>query len=722
MTLKVIERICIGCGTRYQATGPGQKRCKPRCGWYSKRGVALKSRSHREHGLEFIGVDGEGVTDADGTHRYVLLSVGDQSLTAKDPDGRLTFLDIMPFLWDQYLEHPHAAFIGFYLSYDFSQWFKDLPLNRAQFLFTEWGRRARQAKKGNRIMPFPVRYGGWEFDMIGLRRFKLRPCPGDETHDYGNSKQGWLYISDAGPFWQTSLLQAINPKNWGNEPILTDQEWKVISDGKKQRATAKLDKDMIRYNVTENDILSRAMSRLERGFSAQGWNLPKSHWFGPGQAAQAWLRNIQAPTGDEIREKTPDVVLFAAQASYYGGWFEIPRHGHIPDETYEYDINSAYPHIISSLPCLLHGQWLPGPKQPRTYDAPIIGADMLTLCRITYIGSDTYLGGLPHRNKDGIISRPQNGQGWYWLHEVNSAIRAGLVDTFTVTESFTYSPCHCKPPLAAITTLYNERLKVGKNTPHGKALKLCYNSSYGKFAQSIGEPKYSNSIYASLITSGCRTMILDAIASHPDKSRAVLMIATDGLYLRSSHPYLPISPNTLGLWDYGTKQNLTLFMPGVYWDDKSRSSLHSDAIQLKSRGINAGDLATQIGYLDAQFAHFDKWQEWPNTTIPIRFSVTSPQLALARGKWETCGKISTFEHDGTVRELTSNPLNKRDISRGVYREDGILTTYPYSERGRNYGYNKSFGMTIEALVDNDALITDDGTVGRELVELLGNGE
>ena len=63
-------------------------------------------------------------------------------------------------------------------------------------------------------------------------------------------------------------------------------------------------------------------------------------------------------------------------------------------------------------------------------------------------------------------------------------------------------------------------------------------------------------------------------------------------------------------------------------------------------------------------------------------------------------------------------MNKRDTARGTYREDGLITTYPYQSRGRNYGYNKSFGLTLKAMVDNDALITDDGTIARELVELI----
>jgi hypothetical protein len=93
-------------------------------------------------------------------------------------------------------------------------------------------------------------------------------------------------------------------------------------------------------------------------------------------------------------------------------------------------------------------------------------------------------------------------------------------------------------------------------------------------AQSVGQPKYANAVYASLITAGCRCMILDAIASHPLRTEAVLMIATDRIYFTAPHPALPVS-NRLGDWETKTLHNLTLFKPGTYWDDETRKKARS---------------------------------------------------------------------------------------------------------------------------------------------------
>jgi hypothetical protein len=88
-------------------------------------------------------------------------------------------------------------------------------------------------------------------------------------------------------------------------------------------------------------------------------------------------------------------------------------------------------------------------------------------------------------------------------------------------------------------------------------------------AQSVGQPKYANAVYASLITAGCRCMILDAIATHPLRTEAV-MIATDGIYFTAPHPGLPLS-NQLGDWETKSLNNLMLFKPGTYWDDETRA-------------------------------------------------------------------------------------------------------------------------------------------------------
>jgi hypothetical protein len=72
--------------------------------------------------------------------------------------------------------------------------------------------------------------------------------------------------------------------------------------------------------------------------------------------------------------------------------------------------------------------------------------------------------------------------------------RAARVAARAITdhEWVAYFPCDCRPPLRWIEGQYLDRIALGpagKNSPNGVAKKLCYNSVYGKMAQSIGQPK-----------------------------------------------------------------------------------------------------------------------------------------------------------------------------------------------------------------------------------------
>lgn len=687
-----------------------------------------RKRRRSEHNVHFVSVDGEGV-GREEEHKYVLLGVGESQI--ENPDG-LQFSAIAEHLYECYEQEPDSAFVGFFLGYDFTQWFKTLPEERARIFLTEEGRLRRRRIKHPQLGPFPVEYAGWEFDILGMKRFKLRP------YDQGKN---WMYVCDAGPFFQASLMSVINPKGW-DKPVVTEEEYAILEAGKKERDTAGLDVRMRAYNRLENIILARLMDRTNAGLVAAGIRLKKNQWFGPGQAAQAWLSQIGAPSGESVRyvvslggtgsdntwdnfgdrdgHRLSTPLLDAARSSYYGGWFEIMAHGHVPGDSWEYDINSAYPYIISRLPCLLHGSWRyasHGGERALFADY----RDGITLVRGRVKGSDVRIGAMLHRRNDHSIVRPWETAGWYWYPELNAAYRAGLIDDIEPWESWHYDPCDCKCPLRGIAGLYDQRIAVGKNTPAGKAYKLVYNSVYGKFAQSIGEPKYGNSFYASLITSGCRQMILEAIAAHPEGTRAVLMVATDGVYFRTRHPALAIS-NKLGEWEETSHSNLTLFKPGIYWNDAARKAIREDrAPAFKARGISAKAFAKQISAVDN---HFSRWPErfpherdpdgprdgwYPEVSFKSGFSMVTCQQALQRRKWHTAGMVGT-------QKLTqdADPILKRHSG---YYENSIYWSRPYKDGGaelESTAYDRKFGQPDPEQYG----INDDGNVKDQWAKMM----
>lgn len=677
--------VCGKCGNKFVATDTRQKTCT----------ICRTKRLHyTKEPTRFIGVDGEGVTRPDGSHEYILLSVGGRSLY-KPTGDRLTFYDIIPFLWECFTHDPTAVYVGFYLGYDFTMWLRDLPQNRAEMLLSEKGIALRKrTKSGENHLPFPVEHRGYYFDILPMRRLRM----------WKEGSPNRMYICDTGSFFQTSFLNVINPERWEDGAIVSDEEFAKIAAGKAERGQdvvewgSPVDPTMIEYNILENAVLARLMERYNEGLNHVGITLRRDQWFGPGQAAQSWMNNINAPKRKDFEQVTDASIRQWCRASYYGGWFEICAHGIVRGTSYSYDINSAYPDIQSKLPCCLHGKWRNGSE-----GTPIDENYCLVLA--TVCGASDAIGCAPYRNRTGHILRPKKTRGWYWLHELKAGLKARIISKWVAEEWLTYEPCDCRPPFRSERELYEDRIRVGKNTVSGKARRLIYNSAYGKTAQSIGAAKYANPFYASLITSLCRTRILDAIATHPIGANDVLMVATDGITFKHRHPNLHINDMALGAWTESVHENLTLFMPGVYWDDGTRRRLFDGkSPSLKSRGIPAQALANKLEQIDDAFRNPYSGQGFPRIELPINFALVSPKQALARGKWDTCGIVSfngskTIDSDPYMKRAPGLEIDSLGILRSTCYEQGpTLTTTPYA---KTFGDEEAKEMQIILTPDGD---------------------
>jgi hypothetical protein len=644
--------------------------------------------TRKQKALQFVAIDGEGET-INGRHEYVLIGIGQDQIANQNG---LPWWEIFEFLYSHY--EKNTAYVGFFLGYDFTQWFKTLPVYKAWQLLTKEGIASRKHRNAKIPIPHAVQCDNWQFDILGNKRFRFRPkiCDCEFATCKCKGQLGWMYICDSGPFFQRAFLAVIKPGDWPPGTI-TQQEYDQIEKGKGKRSTAHLGPEMMYYNRLENDILERVMGILNEAFESIGIYLAKHKWFGPGQAAQEWLKD-RAPTREEILDSVPDWFLESARMSYYGGWFEIFAHGLIPGISYEYDINSAYPFVIASLPCLLHGTYTSGTGKP-IVDLEQKEIALVRACVSGRGDNSRYTGAIQHRNKKGGICRPVKSMGWYWHHELMAAERSGCVTDIQYYEWTKYRPCHCPSPMRDVADLYELRLTKGKNTPFGVACKLVYNSMYGKFAQSIGEPLFGNAVYASLITAGCRTMILDAIATHPKGWESVLMVATDGVYFMEEHPGLSLSDKVLGKWDVTEHKNLTLFKPGVYWDDKARDQIEQgESPTFKARGISAKDFADSIFSVDYQFALWEDEMvsEWPSVKYVPAFNMTTALQALIQHDWSLAGLVRDD------REMVQNscPVEKRsgiayyDPRYEIYRSIPKLL-----EEYESHPYKKRFGMTSE---------------------------
>lgn len=283
-------------------------------------------------------------------------------------------------------------------------------------------------------------------------------------------------------------------------------------------------------------------------------------------------------------------------------------------------------------------------------------------------------------------------------------VAAGLTRRTHIHERWSYEMCDCSPPMAEVKDLYLQRIalgETGKNSPQGKALKLLYNSMYGKFAQSVGNPRFANPLWASAITASTRARIAMLIGLHPNGVNDLLMVATDAVFFRSDHPSVTADSTELGAWSRTPRRNLTLMMPGVYWDDKARAALaNGSAPKLKSRGISASALSACITEIDGAFREFrpvpGQHCEWPSVEVPLNFSMVTATQAVARHRWETAGTVTS----DTVRRMSSDPTIKRDPT-SVFWDRGVLRTRRWAFAGTSAPYDRRFGMAQALARAND---------------------
>src|SRR5579859_1581883 len=146
---------------RYRKTSKGRAN--------EARTTARKRQIRADAIPEFIGVDSEGIGRGKA-HLAVLLGVGREQYVASDIRRGLQWEEVFEFLYKQFEEHPRAAFVGFYLSYDFNQWLRSLPLKAARSLITKEGRAARRTKgQAKRRQYQSVKVGRWEVDRKSTR-------------------------------------------------------------------------------------------------------------------------------------------------------------------------------------------------------------------------------------------------------------------------------------------------------------------------------------------------------------------------------------------------------------------------------------------------------------------------------------------------------------------------------------------------------------------------
>jgi hypothetical protein len=566
------------------------------------------------HYPSFVGVDGEG-GNIGKVHKYLLLRAGDD--TVENAEG-LSLVECLSFLCD--LPKADRIYVSFAFDYDVTMMLRQAHPSRVQRLFDRESRRI--IRDGKPVEQYhPVEIGEFEVDYLPHKEFKVRRK--------GSKK--YTVVNDVFTFFQTSFVVAL--RKW-----FPEDEYKFIigkiAEGKDQRHDfGAVTDDERKYNATECVMLVQLMSRFRD--MCYELDIRPRKWQGPGYLVSAVFQRESMPDNRAIN--VPTDILSAANTAYIGGRFEARSYGPIEGPVYQYDINSAYASYYRFLPCLVHGTWRrirPGLSLPR---GPIY------LANVSFKhGSGLAWNTLGIRSDKGAILFPREGQGWYWSHELEVAQKYADIE---VHEGWQYERhCDCSP-FEWVYPLYDLRASVGKDSGRGKVLKTTLATIYGKTAQSVGNPRWSNPIWAGLITSSCRARLIEATLS-VDGGRNVHMLATDGLFSTAPITSLCVG-KALGEWELTEHESIFIVQSGLYLlPDRVGKVLH------KTRGV---PLAKVIEYQDDIRQAFDQWMDRGDVgldrpTVSIRLvAFISLRVANARkkgwlaGKWLNTSKVIGFD-------------------------------------------------------------------------------
>lgn len=498
----------------------------------------------------FICWDGEGYTDDRGKHHYMMLvaSTGDYLMA---PEGRsLTTRECFGLLLRVAAAQPYANHVFFAGGYDYNMILQDLGRGDIE-----------------RLHKFGRTY--WDTFNVALRSRKSL-----WIRDRLTGQSVTLYDSWAN--FQSSFVKAL--KAWGIE-VETQVETGKAGRGSFAYADRQ---EILTYCRAELRAFVTLMDDFRDGLREA--DIRVARWDGPGAVAAALYKSHETKTHKHSMEGYSGVSQ-GAQSAYFGGRIEGVRFGNHEASVWYYDLNSAYPAAIATLPSLAGGRWV----RSKTHDP---GPRPLSLYRLEWDWTNTDLPfyPLPFRRADGTIAFFPRGRGWYHAPEYEAVRRHFPKDSYRVLESLVFKPLDpAVRPFAWVQEMYDLRAQW-KREGRGaeKVLKLGLNSLYGKMVQQLGWsvergiPPYHQLEWGGYVTSFCRAALYEAAMRNPE---SVVGFETDGL-ITTADLGLETS-SALGGWGHETYSGISYVQPGVYWLQDPDTG---DWVG-KHRGFNPGSLA-----------------------------------------------------------------------------------------------------------------------------------
>ena len=230
---------------------------------------------------------------------------------------------------------------------------------------------------------------------------------------------------------------------------------------------------------------------------------------------------------------------FASYLAYHGGIFSTLKRGFFKQKLYSYDINSAYPYQMQTLPHWSNGKFKKV-KSPDEIDTPygwfkcvfncewIPLPDFSTPYEVTFKYKE--LSEQVKLNPKRIVYPTGERKQWITKIEYEWLLKHGYPVEFIMGLVWEQYRDEYEPPFSWCEDVYNRRTAIRAKDPEDikqYALKIVMNGIYGKTAQakkSFGA--LTNFFYASYITAGTRLQLCDVVFQNPSQ---VVELATDSI-------------------------------------------------------------------------------------------------------------------------------------------------------------------------------------------------
>lgn len=529
------------------------------------RHLSTKDRhKHRQYipaTRPFRAWDCEGKTFKDGSHRIVLLANSDGEYI--ESEKGLHTEECLAFITRRRIP---AINVWFAFGYDVSQILRDIPLGEVGD--GEWKNEQTLAALIERGR---IRHNGHSIRYVPHKFFHIK-------------KDGISFRSfDVFGFFQKSFLDSC--EDWNIDAS-------AIKKGKTQRSQfAKWSLKAIReYNDKEMALLVKLMNKLRTAL--QEADLLPSSWHGPGAIAQVWFKR------EDIKQYFPEAMPIAMREpmrhAYFGGRIDISTIGEVDVE--RYDIASAYPHALSRCIDLRQVTWHYSEDARKDDEYALYHVVWNTSSKQPY---QKLWHPFPWRTNDGTVLFPdctvdgKQLEGWYWGVEVLAAERL-FPKKIQRIAAFYPKGNRVFPLQKAIERDYLQRLRIGKETGYGRAIKLALNSLYGKLCQHQvtqliheSKPQWQNFAWAGWITAATRARILEVVRSVG--SANVYEVMTDGVLslTKLKGSYEGKEP-PIGSWESKGKVTALIVAAGLYAFFDSTGHCRTTKQRGMPSGINFG--------------------------------------------------------------------------------------------------------------------------------------